>query len=82
MKKLAAVLLFVMLMIHATTVKDVLYVSSELKEVDVSQVDWSPWGEGFVMTDEGPMCDNGDNKLLIKGVGKKIILNQIGRAHV
>ena len=76
MKKLVAVLLFVMLMIHAKTVKDVLYVSSELKEVDVSQVEWRPWGDGFVMTDEGPMCDNGDNKLLIKGVGKKIILNQ------
>ena len=76
MKKLVAVLLIVMLMIHAMTVKEVLYVSSELKEVDVSQVEWRPWGDGFVITDEGPMCDNGDSKLLVKGVGKKIILNQ------
>ncbi|MBR4673826.1 MAG: hypothetical protein IKP00_05110 [Victivallales bacterium] len=76
MKKLFAVLLFVTLMIHAKTVKEVLYISSKLKEVDVSQVEWRPWGDGFVITDEGPMCDNGDNKTLIKGVGKKIILNQ------
>ena len=62
MKKLFAVLLFVTLMIHAKTVKEVLYISSELKEVDVSQVEWRPWGDGFVITDEGPMCDNGDNK--------------------
>ena len=76
MKKLTVVLLFAFLALYSKSIKEVLYVSSELKEVDVSQVEWRPWGDGFVLTDEGPMCDNGDNKLLIKGVGKRIDLDQ------
>lgn len=75
-KLLTTALLFTMLMLYAKTVKEVLYINPELKETDVSQVKWIPWGDGFTMTDEGPMCDNGNDKTLVKGVGKFIVLNQ------
>ena len=76
MKKLLALLSFAALTIGAETVKEALYISPELKEADIREIPRRPWGEGFVVTDEGPMCDNGESKRIAKGVGKRFVLNQ------
>ena len=76
MKKLPALLLLAALTVGAEPVKEAFYISPELKEVDIRQIPRRPWGDGFVMTDEGPMCDNGEHKQLAKGVGKRIVLDQ------
>ena len=76
MKKLPALLLFAALTIGAETVKEAFYISPELKEVDIRQIPRRPWGDGFTMTPEGAMCDNGENKHLAKGIGKRFVLNQ------
>ena len=76
MKALFVFFLLAFCLLHAETIKDVLYTKQELKEIDISQVTWDPWGEGFEMSSDGPLCDNGNDAQLIKGAGKKIILNQ------
>ena len=62
--------------LHAVVVKKVLNSQADLKPMSLETVEWRAWEDGYVATDEGFVCDNGDNGKLRRGLGKLIKLDQ------
>ena len=62
--------------LHAVVVKKVLNSQDDLKPVSLENIEWRAWEDGYVATDEGFVCDNGDNGKLRRGLGKVITVTQ------
>ena len=62
--------------LHAVVVKKVLNSQDDLKPVSLENVAWKAWEDGYVATDEGLVCDNGNDAKLRRGLGKLVVLNQ------
>ena len=62
--------------LHSAVVKQVLNSQADLKSVPLENVAWKAWEDGYVATDEGFVCDNGNDAKLRRGLGKLVVLNQ------
>ncbi|MBR4416804.1 MAG: hypothetical protein IKS67_08540, partial [Victivallales bacterium] len=62
--------------LHAVVVKKVLNSQADLTPMSLETVEWRAWEDGYVATDEGFVCDNGNDAKLRRGLGKLIVLNQ------
>ena len=62
--------------LHSAVVKQVLNSQADLKTVPLENIAWKAWEDGYVATDEGFVCDNGNDAKLRRGLGKLVVLNQ------
>ena len=77
MKHILPIIALLMLpSLHAVVVKKVLNSQDDLKPVPIENIEWRAWEDGYVATNEGFVCDNGNDAKLRRGLGKIIVLNQ------
>ncbi len=78
MKRIIVLLSTVLLplSLHAETVKTVLEPEDAFEPVPLESFAWQKWAKGYVTTDEGFVCDNGDSESDQRGLGKIVELNQ------
>ena len=49
--------------LHSAVVKKVLNSQNDLQPVSLENIAWTAWEDGYVATDEGFVCDNGNASL-------------------
>ena len=64
MKHILPIIALLMLpSLHAVVVKKVLNSQDDLKPVPIENIEWRAWEDGYVTTDEGFVCDNGNDHI-------------------